>query len=194
MAGSLLPEEALREVRDKSQIKLSPRLGDILDLPPLASAEQIAARVAALAHKPAPGRPDTCELLAAVALLGDDLTDNYRGVGSDLELRPAWGLEIGEEFLEKLGPASEREIAEDLALTDAEFLVAVPNYVASHAAEAVQIHLASLLEAIVHAAYWRGWLRRGPPPSPQEIALKKRAKWREKHSRRRGHDSASQES
>lgn len=184
MAGSLLPEEALRQVRDRSHVQLSPRLADILDLSRLASAEQIAARVAALHHKPPPRRPETCELLAAVALLGDDLTDNYRGVNSDLELLPAWGSEIGAEFLEKLGSVGERELAEDLALTDAEFPVDVPNYVANHAAEAVHGYLADLLESIVVEAYVRGWLRRGPSPSPQEIAAKKLAKRRAKLARR----------
>jgi len=94
LTGSLLPEEALRQVRDKPQVELSPRLADILDLSRLASAEQIAARLSALEHKPPPRRTDTCELLAAVALLGDDLVDNYLGVSSDLELLPAWGSEI----------------------------------------------------------------------------------------------------
>jgi len=93
----------LRQVRDKLQVELSPRLADILDLPRLASSVQIAARVAALDHKPPPRRPDTCELLAAVALLGEDLIDNYRGVGSDLELLPACAAEVGGALLEQLG-------------------------------------------------------------------------------------------
>jgi len=185
LTGSLLPEEALRQVRDKPQVELSPRLADILDLSRLASAEQIAARVSALDHKPPPRRTDTCELLAAVALLGDDLVDNYLGVSSDLELLPAWGSEIGQELLEKLGgPVGERELAEDLTLTDAE-LLAVPGYVANCAAEAVQGYLADLLESIIVEAHARGWLRRGPPPSPREIALKKLAKRREKLTGRR---------
>jgi len=170
----------------KSKIELSPRLADILGLRRLASAEQIAARVAALDGKPPPRRTDTCQLLAAVALLGDDLTDNYRGVSSDQELLPAWGSEIGEEFLEELGPVSERELADDLALTDAEFLGEVRGYVANHPRLAVQEHLASLLESIIVEAYVRGWLRRDPPRSPQEIALKKLAKRRAKLAKRRG--------
>ncbi len=185
MAGSLSPEEALRQVRDKPQVELSPRLADILDLPRLASSEQIATRVTALDHKPQPRRTHTCELLAAVALLGDDLTDNYLGVSSDLELLPAWGSEIGDELLEKLGPVDEGELAEELALTDAEFL-ALPGYVADHAAEAVQAYVSGLLESIVVEAYVRGWLLRGPPLPPQETALKKLAKRREKLTRRRG--------
>ncbi len=185
MAGSLSPEEALRQVRAKPQVELSPRLADVLGLRRLASAEQIAARVAALDDKPPPRRADTCELLAAVALFGDDLTDNYRGVSSDQELLPAWGSEIGEEFLEELGPVSERELADDLALTDAE-LDEVRGYVANHPRLAVQEHLASLLESIIGEAYERGWLRRDPPRSPQEIALKKLAKRRAKLAKRRG--------
>jgi len=194
LAGSLLPEEALWQVRDKPQIELSPRLADVLDLPRLASSEQVAARVAALAQKPPPRRSDTCELLAAVALLGDDLTDNYVGVRSDLELLPAWGSEIGEEFLEKLGPVGERELAEDLTLSEAEFRVAAPNHAPNHAAEAVRGYVADLLECIVVEAYLRGWLQRRPPLSPQEIALKKLAKRRGKLTRRRGRRSGPKES
>ncbi len=57
----------MQQVRAKRQVELSPRLADILDLRRLASAEQIATRVAALDDKPPPRRTDTCELLAAVA-------------------------------------------------------------------------------------------------------------------------------
>ncbi len=168
----------MQQVRAKPQVALSPRLADILGLRRLASAEQIAARVAALDDKPPPRRADTCELLAAVALLGDDLADNYRGVSSDQELLPVWGCEIGEEFLEPLGPISERELADDLALTDAEFL------------DTIQGYLASMLESIIYHAYLRGWLRRDPPPSPQQVALKKLAKRRAKLAKRRGQSHA----
>jgi len=82
-------------------------------------------------------------------------------------------------------PVSERELAEDLALTDAE-LDEVRGYVANHPRLAVQEHLASLLESIIGEAYERGWLRRDPPRSPQEIALKKLAKRRAKLAKRRG--------
>jgi len=175
LAGELLPEEALRQVRDKPQIELSARLADVLDLPRLAPAEQIAARVAALDGKPPPRRADTCELLAAVALFGDDLTDNFRGANSPdlLLIGPAAG-EIAEELLEQLGPVSERELAHDLTLTDAEFL------------DTVQGYLASMLESIIREAHERGWLQRDPPPSPQEIALKKLAKRAAKLAKRRG--------
>lgn len=154
----LLPVEALRQVRDKLQVELSPRLADILDLARLASGEQIAARVAALDHKPPPRQAATCELLAAVALLGDDLVDEFRWANDPalLMIGPA-GYEMVEELLDKVGPVSERELAEDLALTDAEFL-AVPGYVASHAAEAVRTTLGGLLEGIIVEAYLRGWL------------------------------------
>jgi len=169
-----LPAEALRQVRDKPQIELSLRLADILGLRRLASAEQIAARVAALDDKPPPRRADTCELLAAVALLGDDLTDEYRGVNHpDLLLGPEYD-EAAEELLEQLGPVSERELADDLALTDAELL------------DTIQGYLASMLERIIYHAYLRGWLRRDPPPSPQQVALKKLAKRRAKLAKRRG--------
>jgi len=173
LTGELLPAEALRQVRGKPQIELTARLADILDLPRLASAEQIAARVAALDGKPPPRRADTCQLLAAVALFGEDLADNYRGISSDQELLPVWG-EIGEELLEQLGPVSERELADDLALTDAELL------------DTIQGYLDSLIEDIIYHAYERGWLRRDPPRSPQEIALKKLAKRRAKLAKRRG--------
>jgi len=168
-----LPAEALRQVRDKPQIELSLRLADILGLRRLASAEQIAARVAALDDKPPPRRADTCQLLAAVALFGEDLADNYRGVHPDLLLGPEYD-EVAEELLEQLGPVSERELADDLALTDAELL------------DTIQGYLASMLERIIYHAYLRGWLRRDPPPSPQQIALKKLAKRRAKLAKRRG--------
>ena len=175
MTGELLPAEALRQVRDKPQIELTARLADILGLRRLASAEQIAARVAALDGKPPPRRADTCELLAAVALFGEDLADNFRGINNpDLLLIGPAACEVAEELLEQLGPVSERELADDLARTDAEFL------------DTIQWHLASLLESIIVEAYVRGWLRRDPPPSPQEIALKKLAKRRAKLAKRRG--------
>ncbi len=163
----LLPVEALRQVRGKLQVELSPRLADILDLTRLASGEQIAARVAALDHKPPPRQAATCELLAAVALLGDDLVDEFRWANDPalLMIGPA-GYEMVEELLDKVGPVSERELAEDLALTDAEFL-AVPGYVASHAAEAVRTTLGGVLEGIIVEAYSRGWLS-GAPTFPQD--------------------------
>lgn len=70
-------------------------------------------------------------------------------------------------------------------MTDAE-LDEVRGYVANHPRLAVQEHLASLLESIIGEAYERGWLRRDPPRSPQEIALKKLAKRRAKLAKRRG--------
>ncbi len=182
---------ALLKVRNSgAQIGLSERLANILDLPRHAKREQIAARIAALDHKPPPRRAETCELLAAIALLGDEVVDGYRhlrGVKDpELLLIGPGGDEIVQELLEQLGPLSERELAEDLALTDAEFLVDVPNYVANYAAEAVRIYLASLLDTIVHEAWSRGWLRRDPPPSSQEVALKKLAKRRAKLAKRQG--------
>ncbi len=164
--ADLLPEEALRKVRDGPKVELSPRLADVLELSRLASIEQIAARVSALEHMPPPGRVDTCELLAAVALLGDDLADEFRMANDPaLIVVGPTGYEIVKELIEKVGPVSERELAEDLALTDAEFLSG-PGYVANHTAEAIETTLGGLLEGVIVEAYERGWLR-DVPPFPQ---------------------------
>lgn len=167
-------------------LELTPRISNILGLPQLATREQIAAAVQALGGWPSPRRTDTRELLAAAALIGDEQVDGFRHLRSvDPELDALRlgmeGDQLAQDLLEELRPADVRGLAQDLALSDTQF--ATPRLVAEHPGMAVRKHIASVLDLIVRAAWFKGWLGK-PSASPQELAAKKLAKHRSKPGNR----------
>lgn len=149
-------EEALRQTRDKRRVELSERLADVLYLRRVASIEQIAARMAALEDRPPPRRTDTQHLLAAMALCGDCLADEFVGTNNDeLLVIGEEGLHMVDKLMSELAPGSVRSLAEDLGLADADLAAYVREV------DSVRTFLAGFFDQLIHAMYWAGWLKDG---------------------------------